>query len=87
MESDIRDNSAMSQFAIPLGESALAVAYSEVEEARVVLLHAELRQELYGLEYGSRLSHGVRSVAAGKSNREVPLHVLLRRPTPEYGAS
>jgi uncharacterized protein len=47
VESDIRDNPAMSRFEMPLGDGALAVAYYKVEDGRVVL------------GYGSRLAHGV----------------------------
>jgi len=74
---------------MPLGDGALAVAYYKVEDGRVVLLHTEVPQELSGLGYGSRLAHGVFEALrrdGKKSNSEVPLHVLLRRPHPEYGA-
>ena len=59
VESDIRDNPAMSRFEMPLGDGALAVAYYKVEDGRVVLLHTQVPQELSGLGYGSRLAHGV----------------------------
>jgi len=59
VESDIRDNPAMSRFEMPLGDGALAVAYYKVEDGRVVLLHTEVPQERSGLRYGSRLAHGV----------------------------
>ncbi|WFU55249.1 GNAT family N-acetyltransferase [Bradyrhizobium pachyrhizi] len=59
MESDIRDNPAMSRFEMPLGDTALAVAYYKVEDGRVVLLHTEVPQELSGLGYGSMLALGV----------------------------
>jgi len=49
----------MSRFEMPPDDGALAVPYYEVEDARVVLLHTEARQELSGLGYGSRLAHGV----------------------------
>ena len=49
----------MHRFEMPLGVSALAVAYYKVEDGRVVLLHTEVPQELSGLGYGSRLAHGV----------------------------
>ncbi len=69
----------MHRFEMPLGVSALAVAYYKVEDGRVVLLHTEVPQE--------RIEAGAwrfRSVATRreKSNREVSLHVLLRRPAP-----
>ena len=59
VESDIRDNPAMSRFEMPLGDGAPAVAYYKVEDGRVVLLHTEVPQELSGMGYGSRLAHGV----------------------------
>lgn len=46
MESDIRDNPAMSRFEMPRGKGALAVAYYKIEDGRVVLLHTEVPQEL-----------------------------------------
>jgi hypothetical protein len=84
VESDIRDNPAMTRLEMPLSDGALADAYYKVENGRVVLLHTEVPQELSGMGYGSRLAHGVfRSVATRreKSDREVTLHVFLRRPT------
>ncbi|MGX9430229.1 MULTISPECIES: GNAT family N-acetyltransferase [Bradyrhizobium] len=59
MESDVRDNPAMTRFEMFLGDGALAVAYYKIEDGRVVLLHTEVPQELSGLGYGSRLAHGV----------------------------
>ena len=59
MESDIRDNPAMSRFEMPVGDGGIAVAYYKVEDGRVVLLHTEVPQELTGVGYGSRLAHGV----------------------------
>ncbi len=59
MESEIRDNPAMSRFEMPLGGGALAVAYYKLEDGRVILHHTEVPQELSGLGYGSRLAHGV----------------------------
>jgi predicted GNAT family acetyltransferase len=52
-------NPAMRLFEMPLGDGALAVAYYKVEDVRVVLLHTEVPQELSGLGYGPRLTHGV----------------------------
>lgn len=59
VESDVRDNPAMSRFEMPLDGGAIAVAYYKVEDDRVVLLHTEVPQELSGRGYGSRLAHGV----------------------------
>src|SRR5262249_8391455 len=59
LESDIRDNPAMGRFEMPLGDRALAVAYYNVEDGRVVLLHTEVPQELSRQGYGSRLAHDV----------------------------
>jgi hypothetical protein len=52
VESDIRDNPAMSRFEMPLGDGALAVAHYKLENGRVVLLHTEVPQEQSGLGYG-----------------------------------
>jgi predicted GNAT family acetyltransferase len=57
VESDFRDNSAISRFEMPIGDGALAVAYYKVEDGRVILFHTEVPQELSGLGYGSRLAH------------------------------
>lgn len=59
VESDYRNNPAMSRLEMPLGDGALAVAYYKVEDGQVVLLHTEVPQELSGLGYGSRLAHGI----------------------------
>ena len=71
MESDIRDNPAMSRFEMSLGDDALAVAYYQVEDGRVVLLHTEVPQELSGLGYGSRLAHGVFEALRRDSKRVI----------------
>jgi len=44
MESEIRDNPAMSRLEMPLRDGALAVAYHKFEGGRVVLLHTEVPQ-------------------------------------------
>jgi hypothetical protein len=71
VESDIRDNPAMSRFEMSLGDDALAVAYYQVEDGRVVLLHTEVPQELSGLGYGSRLAHGVFEALRRDSKRVI----------------
>lgn len=89
MESDIRDNPAMSRFEMPLGDSALAVAYYKVEDGRVVLLHTEVPQELSGLGYGSRLAHGVFEALRRDGKRVIakcPFMSSYAARHPEYGA-
>jgi uncharacterized protein len=71
VDSDIRDNPAMSRFEMPLGGSLLAVAYYKIEDGRVVLLHTEVPQELSGLGYGSRLAHGVFKVLRRDGKRVI----------------
>jgi hypothetical protein len=70
VETDIRDNPAMSRFEMPLGDGALAVAYYKVEDGRVVLLHTEVPQELSGMGYGSRrrMAFSKRCDAMGKES-------------------
>ena len=67
MESDIRDNPAMSRFEMPLADGAIAVAYYKIEDG-VVLLHTEVPQELSGLGYGlrRRMAFSKRCDAMGK---------------------
>ena len=75
MESDIRDNPAMSRSETPpLRQRALAVAYYKVLDGRVDLLHTEVPRELSRLRYGSRLAQAFskRCDAREKSNRDVP---------------
>jgi hypothetical protein len=85
VESDIRDNPSMSRFEMRLSDGSLAVASYKVEDGGVVVLQTEVPQELS--DPGVRIAVGAwrfRSVArrSEKSDREVPFHVLLRRPTP-----
>ncbi|WP_246174985.1 GNAT family N-acetyltransferase [Bradyrhizobium paxllaeri] len=89
MESDIRDSPAMSRFEMPLGDSALAVAYYKVEDGRVVLLHTEVPQELSGLGYGSTLAHGVFEALRSDGKRVIakcPFMSSYVARHPEYGA-
>lgn len=88
MESDIRDNPAMSRFEIPVGNGAIAVAYYNVEDGRVVLLHTEVPQELSGLGYGSRLAHGVFEALRRDGKRVIakcPFMSSYAARHPEYG--
>jgi uncharacterized protein len=89
VESDIRDNPAMSRFEMPLADGALAVAYHEVEDGRVVLLHTEVPQELSGLGYGSRLAHGVFEALRRDGKRVIAKCSFMSSYAarhPEYGA-
>jgi predicted GNAT family acetyltransferase len=89
VESDIRDNPAMSRFEMPLGDGALAVAYYKVEDGRVVLLHTEVPQELSGLGYGSRLAHDVFEASRRDGKRVIakcPFMSSYAARHPEYGA-
>jgi predicted GNAT family acetyltransferase len=89
VESDIQDNPAMHRFEMPLGVSALAVAYYKVEDGRVVLLHTEVPQELSGLGYGTRLAHGVFEALRRDGKRVIakcPFMSSYAARHPEYGA-
>ena len=68
MESDIRDNPAMSRFEMPVGDGALAVAYYKVEDGRVVLLHTEMRKSCpaESTDRGRRMAFSKRCDAMGK---------------------
>ena len=89
VESDIRNNPAMSRFEMPLGDGAFAVAYYKVEDGRVVLLHTEVPQELYGLGYGSKLAHGVFEALRHDGKRVIAKCTFMSYYAarhPEYGA-
>jgi predicted GNAT family acetyltransferase len=88
VESDIRDNPAMSRFEMPVGDGAIAVAYYRVEDGRVVLLHTEVPQELTGVGYGSRLAHGVFEALRRDGKRVIakcPFMSSYAARHPEYG--
>ena len=79
----------MSRFEMPLGDGALAVAYYEVEDGRVVLLHMEVPQELSGLGYGSRLARGVFEALRRDGKRVIAKCSFMSSYAvrhPEYGA-
>ena len=85
MENDIRDNPAMTRFEMPLYDSARSQSPTTRSKTVASSSSTEVPQELFGLGYGSRLAHWrFRSVATRreKSDREEPLHFLLRRPAP-----
>ncbi|MGY3578890.1 GNAT family N-acetyltransferase [Bradyrhizobium sp. USDA 4504] len=89
MDSDIRDNPAMSRFEMPLGGGLLAVAYYKIEDGRVVLLHTEVPQELSGQGYGSRLAHGVFEALRSRGKRVIakcPFMSFYASRHSEYGA-
>ncbi|WP_407156615.1 GNAT family N-acetyltransferase [Bradyrhizobium sp. STM 3557] len=89
MESEVRDNPAMSRFEMPLGNGALAVTYYKIEDGRVVLLHTEVPHELSGLGYGSRLAHGVFEAMRHGGKRVIakcPFMSSYAARHPEYGA-
>jgi predicted GNAT family acetyltransferase len=89
VESDIRDNPAMSRFEMPVGDGAIAVAYYKVEDGRVVLLHTEVPEELSGRGYGSRLAHGVFEALRRDGQRVIakcPFMSSYAARHPEYGA-
>lgn len=88
MENNVRDNTAMSRFELPLDGGAVAVAYYKVEDGRIVLLHTEVPQELSGLGYGSRLAHGVFEALRRDEKRAVakcPFMSAYAARHPEYG--
>ncbi|SIO64408.1 Predicted acetyltransferase, GNAT superfamily [Bradyrhizobium erythrophlei] len=88
VESDIRDNSAISRFEMPLSDGALAVACYKVEDGRIVLLHTEVLQEPSGLGYGSRLAHGVFEALRCDGKRVIvkcPFMSSYAARHPEYG--
>jgi uncharacterized protein len=59
MDSELRDNTVMHRFELPLDGGGIAVSYYKEEDGRVILLHTEVPQELSGQGIGSRLAHSV----------------------------
>jgi hypothetical protein len=89
MDSQIRDNKAMSRYEMPLGGDALAVSYYKVEEGRIILLHTEVPQELSGQGFASRLAHGVFEALRSDGRRVVakcPFMSVYAARHPEYAA-
>jgi len=68
VESDIRDNPAMSRFEMPVGDGGIAVAYYKVEDGRVVLLHTEVPKSCpaWGMDRGWRMAFSKPCDATGK---------------------
>ncbi|QOZ35940.1 hypothetical protein XH92_33165 [Bradyrhizobium sp. CCBAU 53421] len=71
---------------MPLGISAFAVVHDEVEDGRVVLVQPEVRQELCGPGYGSRLARGCVARRHERGNRQVPFVSSCAARHVEYGA-
>ena len=59
MPSDIIDNPEQHRFELALGDDAIAAAYYQIEDGRVVLTHTEVPYEFSGQGIGSRLAQGV----------------------------
>jgi predicted GNAT family acetyltransferase len=88
VESEIRDNPAMSRFE-PLATVRSQSRTTKVEDGRVVLLHTEVPQELSGLGYGSRLAQGVFEALRRDGKRVIakcPFMSSYAARHPEYGA-
>jgi hypothetical protein len=66
VESNIRDNPAMSRFEMLLGDGGLAVAYHKVDDGRLVPLHTEVPQTAWDTDHDWRKAFSKSCDAAGQ---------------------
>lgn len=59
MDSEVRDNAGQHRFELPIKGEAMAVAYYNIEDGRVVLTHTEVPAEFSGQGIASRLARGI----------------------------
>jgi len=67
---DVIDNATMHRFEMPIGDE-LAVAYYQLQDGRVVLLHTEVPQRFSGQGVGSRLAQGVFEILKARGERVI----------------
>jgi predicted GNAT family acetyltransferase len=67
---EIVDNTAMHRFEMAI-EDAIAVAYYQEQDGRVVLLHTEVPQRFSGHVVGSRLAHAVFETLKARGRRVI----------------
>lgn len=59
MDSEVRENSRLHRFELPIDDQAMALAYYTVDEnGRLVLTHTEVPAEFSGQGIATRLAHG-----------------------------
>jgi len=58
MNAEVRENSALHRFELPLGGEAMALAYYTITDGQLVLTHTEVPSEFSGQGIGSRLARG-----------------------------
>jgi predicted GNAT family acetyltransferase len=83
---EIVDNTAMHRFEMAI-EDAIAVAYYQEQDGRVVLLHTEVPQRFSGHVVGSRLAHAVFETLKACGRRVIakcPFMASYATKNPEY---
>ena len=88
MTGSVTDNVAEHRFEMPVGD-ALAVAYYEIRDERIVLTHTEVPAELSGRGIGSALARGVFEAVRASGGHLVPRYDFMAafaRRHPEYDA-
>lgn len=58
MDQDVHENIAEHRFELPIAGDAMAVAYYQLDNGRLVLTHTEVPSEYSGQGIGSRLAAG-----------------------------
>ena len=55
---EVRENTALHRFELPISGDAVAAAYYSIEDGRLVLTHTEVPAEFSGLGIATRLAQG-----------------------------
>lgn len=58
MDSEVRENTALHRFELPIKGDAMAAAYYSIVDGRVVLTHTEVPAEFSGQGIATRLAQG-----------------------------
>ena len=84
MDAHVVDNPEIKRFELAIGD-IVAVAYYEIENDRIILLHTEVLEEFSGRGIGTKLAEGVFRAAPCQRpsrDRQICIHGAVRKPSP-----
>ena len=88
MDSEVRENSRLHRFELPIDDQAMALAYYTVDEnGRLVLTHTEVPTEFSGQGIATRLAHGTFELLRSSGRKAIlkcPFMGLFFATHPEY---
>ncbi len=71
MDTEVRHNSALHRFELPIESGALALAYYTIDDDRLVLTHTEVPTEFSGRGIATKLARGTFDLLRRSGHRAV----------------